>query len=334
MNPVRDSRKVSTEGLDAADGVVVVDKPAGPTSHDVVAQARRLFHMRRVGHTGTLDPFATGVLPLVLGRATRLARFLSAGVKTYRATLALGVSTDTHDLRGTPLSEPLLGPVPPHGVIEVALQGFRGRLLQTPPHYSAKKVQGSRAYALARQSREVLLQPVEVDVFRLEVESLDEDRLVVLIDCSPGFYVRALARDLGDRLECGAHLTALRRLRSGEFDEGHALTLDEIGDRCDAGRPCVVPLSALIRWLPTAHLTAQGVERARHGNPIDAGSIERWEAPEPAASTPAPNCRTSGAVAAPEVRLCAPGGILVGIARRLPAGGSQAGTLQPSVVLV
>src|SRR4029434_10033632 len=204
------------------DGVIVIDKPEGLTSHDVVAAARRLLGEKRIGHTGTLDPLATGVLPLACGRATRLVRFLSAAEKEYDATVLFGVTTDTLDVTGEEISRP--GIVPSRDGLVAALRSFEGEQLQVPPAYSAKKVAGRRAYELARWDEPVALDPVRVRVLPIELLEYGNDRCRIVLTCSAGFYVRALVRDLGGRCGTGATLEALRRTRSGEY------TLDEAGD--------------------------------------------------------------------------------------------------------
>src|SRR3954453_19276487 len=217
-------------------GVLVVDKPIGPTSHDVVARVRRILGERRIGHTGTLDPLATGVLPLVIGRATRLARFLSASDKTYEAEVTLGLATDSGDKEGRTVGVPYAGALPGPAAVEQALGQFRGSFLQRPPALSAKKIGGVRSYALARQARfaqggpaaagdvsttrepaAVVLDPVTVTVSRLEILNYGAPTLLLRIVCSAGFYVRSLARDLGEALGTGGHLTALRRTASGRL---------------------------------------------------------------------------------------------------------------------
>src|SRR5262245_8379950 len=184
-------------------GILLIDKPAGPTSHDVVARIRRAIGERRVGHTGTLDPSATGLLPLVVGTATRLAALLTGRDKTYEAVVRLGFSTDTDDAEGEPIG-PRADVLPHEDAIETALARFRGEFSQTPPRHSAKKIQGQKAYALARRDVAVELAPVTVTVHRLERTRLDDDRLHLEVTATAGFYVRALARDLGAALGCGA----------------------------------------------------------------------------------------------------------------------------------
>jgi tRNA pseudouridine55 synthase len=256
-------------------GVLVIDKPAGPTSHDVVARVRRAAGVRRIGHTGTLDPLASGVLPLVVGPATRLARFFSGADKAYDAWLRLGVATDTYDALGEVTART---PVPPGGFadrsgVERVLENFRGAFLQPPPPFSAKKVAGVRAYALARAAREVLLPPVPVVTRELTLLRLEPARLQLRIVCSAGFYVRALAQAIGALLGCGAHLEALRRTRSGEFDLSAAVPLEQAEEAGPAVAERLVPTSALLSGLPGVRLTERGLQRVTHGSPLGAADL-------------------------------------------------------------
>ena len=272
------------------DGVLVMDKPQGPTSHDVVACVRRLARMRRVGHTGTLDPFATGVLPLVLGRATRLARFLSSATKAYTAEIRLGITTDTDDAMGRPVQVASgAAALPSREAVESALAAFRGSFEQAPPAYSAKKVGGVRAYAIARRDGVVELAPVVVRVSRLDVEAIENDRVIVRLECSAGFYVRALARDLGRALGCGAHLSALRRTRSGEFTDAQALPLADVQGNPDLVARAIVPLEGMLGWMPGAWLTAAGSDRVVHGQTAGPHEVSHWDPapPSPAEALPA-----------------------------------------------
>src|SRR5258705_2711170 len=212
-------------------GVLVVAKPAGPTSHDVVALVRRLAATRRIGHGGTLDPFASGVLPLFLGGATRLVEYHLADDKSYRATICFGATSTTDDLDGE--LTPVAGPAPTRDAVGSSLHGFLGPQLQQPPAYSAIQVGGRRAYAMARAGEAVVLAPRQVDIKRLELLELDDrdpDRPIAIVDvtCSAGTYVRALARDLGARLGSGGYLGALVRTASGPFKLDGARSLDEI----------------------------------------------------------------------------------------------------------
>ena len=206
-----------------ADGLLPVDKPVGPTSHDVVAWCRRALSTRRVGHTGTLDPFASGLLLLCVGRATRLAEYITELDKTYEAVVHLGVSTDTHDRQGTVVAESDLWRSITEDQVEGALSGLRGAIEQVPPQFSAKKVDGEAMHRRARRGEYVELLPVSVTVHELMLTSFDLPELGLTVRCSSGTYVRALARDLGEALGVGAHLTALRRTAVGEFTADRAL---------------------------------------------------------------------------------------------------------------
>ena len=272
------------------DGVLVIDKPAGPTSHDVVARVRRVTGIRKIGHTGTLDPSATGVLPLVFGRATRLARFLSSREKVYEAEIRFGRTTDTYDAAGQFSTEiPAAGATAlDRSAVEAALKHFRGAFAQTPPPFSAKKVAGVPAYRLARQKSAIELQPVAMTVHRLELRRFDPagpdggsdaPSATVEVECSAGFYVRSLAHDLGQRLGCGAWLAGLRRLRSGEFGIEQAVTLETVERNGPDALRWLVPIDCLLGSFPTVILTPAGNERAVHGGDIGPEHVRRgWGA--------------------------------------------------------
>jgi tRNA pseudouridine55 synthase len=330
-------------------GLLVIDKPAGLTSHDVVARVRRLLRERSVGHTGTLDPSATGVLPLVLGRATRLARFLSASDKTYEAVVTLGVATDTADASGAPLGAPYPGPLPSRDDIARALDAFRGPFIQEPPAYSAKKIGGKRSYKLARAASaaaasrhlrptpeepppsqpEPYLHPgseglppsqlrpasVPVVVHRLDVIHVEGNRVTLRLECSAGFYVRSLAHDLGTALGTGAHVSALRRTRSGEWALADAIALDTAEREPEQAIRHVIPLARMLADFPPAILTAEGLRRVTHGRDVGLSDCEKGGRP---------------LFSSPFFRLLDPAGELVGIAQ--PAATS--GFLHPFVVLV
>lgn len=215
-------------------GAVVVDKPAGWTSHDVVAKMRRIARTKKIGHLGTLDPAATGVLPLLIGRATRLAQFYGENEKTYRGTVKFGFSTNTYDAEGTPTSDPVI-PEITQAQLEHELQAFRGSIEQIPPAVSAKKIQGRPAYELARKNIPVELKPVSVTIHELVLESFDGTECQLRIRCSAGTYIRSIAHDLGQRLGCGAHLSSLQRLQSGEFTQEQAHQLEDLQKAADAG---------------------------------------------------------------------------------------------------
>jgi tRNA pseudouridine55 synthase len=251
------------------DGVLVVDKPAGPTSHDVVDHVRRRLGTRRVGHTGTLDPFATGVLPVCVGKATRLARFLSAADKTYRATVRLGFATTTDDLTGTPLAAPRAVDVAAGAVI-AACAALVGERLQVPPVYSAKRAGGERLYDLARRGVAVERAGVLVRVHAIEVRGRDGDCVDIEVRCGAGTYVRALARDLGEALGTGGHLVALRRTRSGAFSEKDALGWDDVATK---GADALIPLHALLTDLPAVTVTEEGRSALRHGRDLGGPSL-------------------------------------------------------------
>jgi tRNA pseudouridine55 synthase len=296
-------------------GVLVVDKPAGPTSHDVVARVRRALGTSRIGHTGTLDPLATGVLPLVVGRATRLASLLSGADKAYDASVRLGLATDTYD------AAHLVGPSPepPAGIdaqaVEAALEAFRGTFYQAPPAYSAKKINGVAAYKLARRNEPVQPRAVTVTVSRLTLLSYADGLARLSVEASAGFYVRSLAHDLGVKLGCGAHLEALRRTRAGSFEESAAVRLQDIeAEGADAGR-WLVPLGLLLPHLPAAVLNERGARRAAHGNDVAPADLETRPDPQPASTG--------------RWRLIDGTGTLVGIAEPGPAG-----LLHPVIVLV
>ncbi|MGH9519748.1 MAG: tRNA pseudouridine(55) synthase TruB [Terriglobales bacterium] len=216
------------------DGALIIDKPAGLTSHDVVARARRLLGERSVGHLGTLDPAATGVLPLLVGRLTRLAQFLQGRDKEYEGTIAFGFATSTYDAQGKPLG-PCAATLPALPEIEAALAHFRGPIRQTPPPFSAKKIAGVRAYKLARRDLPVELKPVDVEIHEFQLRKWEAGRLRIRVVCSSGTYVRSLAHDLGQALGVGAHLVELRRTRSGEFGIATAVALDQVARGNPAG---------------------------------------------------------------------------------------------------
>jgi tRNA pseudouridine55 synthase len=263
------------------DGVLVIDKPSGMTSHDVVARTRHILHERRVGHTGTLDPFATGVLVILLGKATRLAQFLSSVDKEYDAIIRLGYATDTGDGTGTPIPGPPATPVNwTEQEIETALQSLRGDIDQVPPMYSAKKVEGRKLYELARRGESVERKPVRVCIYDFAAirpeGQLIKDNLDGTFDfharvsCSSGTYVRTLAEDFGKRLYVGAHLAELRRTRVGDLEITQAITLDQLKLHFaeQSLGSIVLPLNAALSRLPFVHLTAEDVRRANHGRDV------------------------------------------------------------------
>lgn len=298
----------------APSGVLVVDKPEGPTSHDVVACARRALRQRQVGHAGTLDPMATGVLVLVVGRATRLAQFLSGREKSYEARIRLGISTDTWDRTGTVVSRHPPGePLPDADAIRVAIASFLGEHEQAAPAFSAKKIGGVRAYDLAREGRPVAVAPSRVTLHSVEVTAIDPPCVDLRLRCSAGYYVRALADSLGRRLGCGACLEALRRTASGAFSLEAALTLDTLVGDPDLALARLVPPEAALPDLPAVVLDEAGARRARHGNEVGPADCRPGSDPGEAAA----------------VRLLDPSGRLLAVGR--PA--ARRGFLHPVVVL-
>jgi tRNA pseudouridine55 synthase len=324
-------------------GALVIDKPSGPTSHDVVARVRRSLRSRRVGHTGTLDPLATGVLVLLTGRATRLARFLVKDDKEYVADIRLGISTPTYDATSLPLDFRLKAEATRpqaqaegHALeahsqeththdefrgfrlqaedLDAVLEQFRGTFRQTPPPFSAKKVAGRRAYEHARRQEPVELLPVEVTVHDLQIASHAEDLLRLRVACSAGFYVRSLAHDLGQRLGCGAHLEALRRTRTGRFTIDEAVPLDQVEAEGSKAARRLTPLTTLLDHLPALRLSEEGARRAAHG-----AAVAPWQITDGLAA----------AASTAQVRLLDPAGDLLAVADR----GSDA-LLHPVVVLV
>lgn len=340
------------------DGLLVIDKPVGPTSHDVVAIVRRATGEPRIGHTGTLDPGAGGVLPLVVGRATRLARFLSAADKTYEAVIRLGIDTDTYDSAGEPSALAYEGPWPRRDQIDRILDEFRGTFLQQPPLYSAKKMGGRPSHRLARaasrspsgaghlsaagagiplSARPALPAPVRVTAHAVDIVSVDGDHVTLRVDCSAGFYLRSLAHDLGKRLGTGAHLTALRRTRSGDLTLTDAVALEAVQRHPAAATAALIPLRGMLSVLTPLRLTDEGARRARQGRDLGAGDFLDPVPPVPVDPLRAPRPGRGVAIAGSAAllklrcfRLLDRAGDLIGVAE--PA--ATPGLLHPSVVLV
>jgi tRNA pseudouridine55 synthase len=234
------------------DGAIIVNKPAGWTSHDAVNKVRKLAGTRRVGHLGTLDPMATGVLPLVVGGATRLAQFYVRSDKIYDAVIRFGHSTDTYDRDGTPTS-PVTQPEITRDRLEPLLAQFRGTIRQTPPPISAKKVGGTPAYRLARKNVDVQLEPVEVTIHSLDLVECSGSEARMVVHCSAGTYLRALANDLGNLLGCGAYLERLIRTRSGDFSIEQARTMEQLEEllREDRFIEAFIPAAELLPEFPS-----------------------------------------------------------------------------------
>jgi tRNA pseudouridine55 synthase len=299
------------------DGVIVIDKPAGPTSHDVVAVMRRVVRGRKVGHTGTLDPLASGVLPLVIGKATRLAQFLSSAEKEYEAQIELGVTTTTLDRGGEVVARDRTRTVSEltARMIEQAVAEFRGTYLQQPPVFSAKKIDGDRAYDLARRNAPVRLHPVQVTATALDILEWRDNMLRLRLVCSAGYYVRSLADAIGERLGTGGHLASLVRTRSGDFTLSEAVGLDVLDRTPHDAAARVIPLAALLPSLPAVTLTPAGASLAARGGFIGPSHVS------------SPSSLPNGG----RVRLMHPDGHLVAIAE--PRAGGVAGLLHPGIVL-
>jgi tRNA pseudouridine55 synthase len=239
-------------------GIFILDKPEGMTSHDVVQAVRKKFNISKVGHFGTLDPIATGVLPIAVGKATRVAQFIPSSPKEYEGEIRFGFATNTYDREGVPTSEER----PLEGDVEAAMRGMTGLLGQFPPPFSAKKIGGVPAYKLARKNRKVEMQSARVEVRQFEMIAAQPPLMQFRVVCSPGTYIRSLAHDLGQRLGCGAHLTELRRTRSGEFRIQDAVQLNQVscGD--------LIPMERLLESMPRLEVSESDEAKVLHGNQI------------------------------------------------------------------
>ena len=243
-------------------GIVIIDKPAGWTSQDVTARLRRVFGTRRIGHGGTLDPMATGVLPVFVGRATRGVEFFEHAEKTYETTLRLGIATDTEDITGTVLEEKEVSVSEPEflGILE----RFRGKIQQIPPMYSALKINGQKLCDLARRGKEVARQPREIEIFQLDCLEFAGDTAKLRVRCSKGTYIRTLCRDIGEALGCGGCMAALRRVQAGEYTIGEAVPLQQL---LDAENPeaYLRPVDSMFARYPAVTLTDRQEARCRNG---------------------------------------------------------------------
>ena len=244
-------------------GIVIVDKPQGWTSQDVTARLRRVYATRRIGHGGTLDPMATGVLPVFVGRATRGVEFFEHAEKTYDTVLLLGRTTDTQDVTGATLAEKAVHLSPAD--IEEVLPRFRGDILQVPPMYSALKVNGKKLYELARKGQEVERQPRPITVFELTNLGFDGTRLSLRVRCSKGTYIRTLCQDIGEALGCGGCMEALRRVRAGEYGIEDAVPLEKLLES-EAPEQYLRSLDTMFAHCPAVTLTANQEKRCRNGN--------------------------------------------------------------------
>lgn len=248
------------------DGILVIDKPSGKTSHDIVETVRRLIGFRQIGHFGTLDPLATGVLVLALGRATRLARFYSGRRKRYSCAIRFGFATDTYDADGEPLSEDS-APVFDAEKLRALAAQFVGKIQQTPPAFSAKKIHGRPAHELARKHKPVNLEPVEVEVFEFRLTGVEGSLARFVVECGAGTYIRSLAHDMGRLYGCGAHLAEISRTAVGEFTSDHAASLEDLAADAKSGKIAsrVIRLESLLPDLPRATVLPIIEKRVRHG---------------------------------------------------------------------
>ncbi|MBQ7817812.1 MAG: tRNA pseudouridine(55) synthase TruB [Oscillospiraceae bacterium] len=243
-------------------GIVIIDKPQGWTSQDVTARLRRVFNTRRIGHGGTLDPMATGVLPVFVGRATRGVEFFEHAEKTYEATLRLGLATDTEDITGEVLEEKAVT-IAEEDFLAI-LDQFRGEIMQIPPMYSALKVNGQKLCNLARKGKEVERKPRPITIFELECLSFDGDTARLRVRCSKGTYIRTLCKDIGEALGCGGCMAALRRVSAGEYGIEHAVALQELLDT-ETPEKYLQNVDTMFRELPTITLTEKQEARCRNG---------------------------------------------------------------------
>jgi len=297
------------------DGVLVIDKPASLSSHDVVAAMRRSLRIEKVGHTGTLDPFATGVLPLVLGRAARLAKFLSAGDKVYRAVLRLGVETDTYDVTGVETAR-YGGPIPAVTEVAAALASFVGTHAQRPPRFSARRVGGKRAYELARAGVDVQLPARTATLSAAAMLNMRDAVVSIEATCSSGYYMRSLAFDLGRRLGVGASLVELTRTRCEAFTLADAVPLAQALETPANAKQRVLALERLLLDRPVAIVTPEGVQRASKGRELAPRHIVTIAPGAPGVDRP--------------IRLVDPAGALIALAETPPT----LGVLHPSIVLI
>lgn len=303
----------------APDGLLIVDKPAGPTSHDVVQRVRKLLNTRRVGHGGTLDPDATGVLLVAAGQATRFFPFLAAGRKVYEGRIRLGFATDTYDASGRPTSEESTA-LPSAEALARAMAGSVGDILQIPPRFSAKKLDGRPVHRRARAGEEFTLAPSPVTVFRFDLREYRAPLADFEAECSSGTYVRSLAHDLGVRLGCGAHLSSLRRTSVGPYAISDAIALADLEEAAARGAldRNIIPLERLLPEAPAAAVRPEFESRVRNGSPLEAAHL----------AAPLP-----GLLPGPDptriVRLFSVSGRLLALARPTPDGAG----LHPFLVL-
>jgi tRNA pseudouridine55 synthase len=257
-------------------GVVVIDKPAGYTSHDVVNRVRRILRERSVGHLGTLDPMATGVLPLLIGNLTRLAQFYAGSEKAYEGTIRFGFATDTYDAEGEPTGPPQPVALLLEKTKELA-RHFQGTIEQTPPPFSAKKIRGIPAYKLARKKKDVVLKSMTVEIKQFEILAVDVDRATFRAHVASGTYMRSIAHDIGQQLGCGAHLESLRRTIAGEFTLGDAHSLEDLDAASRTGNAddLFIHPRKLLPELPCVSATEEMAARIRSGRPVNLPELSR-----------------------------------------------------------
>jgi tRNA pseudouridine55 synthase len=264
-------------------GVLIIDKPSGFTSHDVVARVRRILGQKAVGHLGTLDPLATGVLPLVLGNMTRLAQFYLASEKTYEGVIRFGFATDTYDAEGEPVGEQMEPSLTLEQVRDLS-RNFLGKIEQAPPPFSAKKINGVPAYKLARKKKEVVLQPVQVEIKQFEISKLEDSRAHFAAQVASGTYLRSIAHEMGQLAGCGAHLESLRRTSVAEFQISDAHTLAELEQAAQSREApdtevnidaILVHPRTLIPALPSVTADADAAAKIRHGMPVNLAEFSR-----------------------------------------------------------
>jgi tRNA pseudouridine55 synthase len=290
------------------DGVLNINKPSGVTSHDVVERARKILHEKRIGHTGTLDPLAKGVLVLCVGRATRIAQYLEAGEKEYKAIIRLGMTTDTLDAEGRVLKTISYIPPARQRIVEV-LKGFTGSIMQRPPAYSAVKVGGVPSYKLAREGKAELLKPRQVSIYSIELTAFEDPMLSLTVRCSKGVYIRTLAAEIGGALGMGAHLSGLERTRSGTFTVDRSITLNKLQELMIAGNAeqVITQIDDALAAFPAISISEAETVRVLNGNQISCpSSFEQ--------------------VTSERVRIHSPAGRLLGLAR------VDAGFLKPDLV--
>ncbi len=250
-----------------ANGIISIDKPQGWTSQDVTARLRRVFNTRRIGHGGTLDPMATGVLPVFVGRATRGVEFFEHAQKIYEATLRLGIATDTEDITGTVLEEKTVA-ITEAEFLKV-LEQFRGEIMQVPPMYSALKVNGKKLYDLARAGKEVERQPRPITIYELECLAFSGNEAKLRVHCSKGTYIRTLCKDIGLALGCGGCMAALRRVQAGEYTIADSVSLEQLLPESEQGMEVehyLKPVDSMFASYPAITLTPNQTKRVRNGN--------------------------------------------------------------------